>query len=201
MEILKGEIREKNRTHYPKTKRQQGKIPGVLYGATINNMLFEVGELELNKEINKIGEHGTIELEINNEKHKTLIKELQREPVTHKIVHIDLEAVNNDKVVQTEIPLVFTGEKLAAKNGGIIQKERSSVKVQGKFEEIPKSIEVNLSTMNIGQVYRVADLEIAREISIVDDLNTVIAAVSRYSTGGLPEEEDEDENNEVIEEK
>lgn len=199
MEILKGEIREKNRTHYPKTKRHQGKIPGVMYGAIVQNTLFEVGEMELNREINNIGEHGTIDLEINNQIHKTLIKEVQREPVTHRIIHIDLEEVNMGKVVQTEVPIVFTGENMVIKNGGILQKERSSVKVQGKYEEIPKSIEIDVSKMNLGKICRVADLEIANELSIVDDLDTVIAAVSRYKASAVPE--DEKEENDIIESK
>ncbi|MCY6958641.1 50S ribosomal protein L25 [Clostridium brassicae] len=192
MEILKGEIREKNTNHYPRSRRKQGKVPGILYGALVKNSLFEIGELELNREVNAVGEYGTLNLELNDAQHKALIKEVQRDPVTHRIVHIDLEEVSDNQIVQTEIPIIFKGEGLINKNGGIVQKEKSSIKVQGRHKEIPKSIKINLAEVGIGGVLRASDLEMAREISIVDNIDTVIAAISHYSVGAESEEEEKD---------
>ncbi|MCY6483553.1 50S ribosomal protein L25 [Clostridium aestuarii] len=194
MENLKCQLRNKNRSHYPKKKRLKGKIPGILYGKGMENILFEIGELELNKEIAIQGEHGTINLEINNHNHKALIKELQREAVNHNIVHIDLQEIDNKAKVHTEVPLIFTGENLVKKDGGIIQKEKNSVKVQGRYENIPKAIEVDISKMKVGDVCRVADLEISSEITFVDDIDTVILAISKYNTSALSEEEKEEVN-------
>ena len=52
--------------------------------------MFEVSELELNREVSNIGEHGVLNFSLDNEEKKALIKEVQRDPVTHKIIHIDL---------------------------------------------------------------------------------------------------------------
>ncbi|MFU0823622.1 50S ribosomal protein L25 [Clostridium sp.] len=183
METLKGIERTKTSLHSAKRDRRKGLVPGVLYGSKTRNMLFEIGELELNKKISKIGEHGAVNLKINNENYNALIKEIQKDAVTQKIIHIDLQELNEDNVIQTEVPLVFLGEGLS-KDGGIIQKEKSSIKVQGKYNRIPKSIHVDVSSMHIGDVYRISDLEISNEISFMEEPNTVLAVVSRASTSG-----------------
>ena len=61
-----------------KKARRNGKVPGVLYGNKINNLLFEVGELELCHEIAISGEHGVLEFNLDGENHSGLIKEVQK---------------------------------------------------------------------------------------------------------------------------
>ncbi|QGU94982.1 50S ribosomal protein L25 [Clostridium bovifaecis] len=184
MEILRCEKRVKDSLHSAKRERRKGLVPGILYGSEIGNMLFEIGELELNKEISRLGEHGAVNLEINNESHKALIKEIQKDPVTQKIVHIDLQEINENKIIQTEVPLIFSGEISSSNGGGIVQKEKNNIRVQGKYNKIPKSITVDVSNMRIGDVYRISDLEISNEISFIEDPSTVVAVVSRASTTG-----------------
>ena len=57
----------------------------------LSNTLFEIGEMELNEIISKHGQHGVINVELDGREHIALIKEVQREPVNHKIIHMDLE--------------------------------------------------------------------------------------------------------------
>jgi large subunit ribosomal protein L25 len=188
MEVLKCEERKKEVVHSGKKSRQKGLVPGILYGAQLGNVLFEIGELELNNEISKIGEHGAVRLLINNTEHMAIIKEIQKEPVTRKLIHIDLQEFDNNKIIETEVPIIFTGEDLATKNGGIVQKEKSSVKVQGKYNEIPKAFNINLSNMHLGNVLRLSDIELSSEITFAEDINTVLAVVSRTSVKGSTEE-------------
>lgn len=190
MESLKGELREKKTTHYQKSRRRKGKVPGVLYGAKVKNYLFEIGELELNRELNRVGEYGTLNIEIDNQQHKAMIKELQKDAVTHKVLHIDLEEVSDGQVVQTEIPILFEGEEWIAKGGGIVQKERSAIKVQGKINEIPKNITIDLPEIAAHRVCRVGDIELGKEISILDDINTVIASITKYNNMPTSSEEE-----------
>ncbi|MEA4826743.1 MAG: 50S ribosomal protein L25 [Clostridium sp.] len=188
METLKCDERIKNRNHSARKNRNMGKIPGVLYSSQLGNVLFEVGELELNREISKSGEHSAISVLVNNAEHKALIKEVQKEPVTQRIVHIDLQEIDEENIIQKEVPIVFTGEALASKNGGIVQKERNSIKVQGKYNLIPKSINIDVSNISNGNIFRIADIEIGNEITFLDDINTVLAVVNHPNLSTLPEE-------------
>ncbi len=158
--------------------RRQGKVPGILYGKKLNELVFEVGEIELCREISKNGEHGIVNLNLNGKEHKALIKDVQRDPVTHKIIHLDLEELDQNKKIISTVPIYYEGEGLLNKKGMVLQKEKDSIKVECTADNLPKYIKINIDGSNNGYVYRAGDLELASELSIIDDLNTVIAAVT-----------------------
>ena len=161
-----------------KKARRNGKVPGVLYGKKMNNLLFEVGELELCHEIAANGEHGVLEFNLDGEGHRGLIKEVQRDPVTNKIIHLDLEELKGKNKIISSVPIHYIGEEYLNKKGIVVQKEKDSVKVECSIEALPKYIDFNIGTGDVGSVYKFGDLEVASEISILDDLNSVIASIS-----------------------
>ena len=161
-----------------KKARKNGKVPGVLYGKAIKNLLFEVGELELAHEVARNGQHGVLEFSLDGENHKGLIKEIQKDPVTNKIIHLDLEEVRGNEKVISSVPIHYIGEEFLNKKGIVLQKEKDNVKVECSAEAIPKYIDFNVGTGTVGSVYKFGDLEVASEISILDDLNSVIASIS-----------------------
>ena len=177
-----------------KKARRNGKIPGVLYGKQMKNMLFEVGELELGHEVISVGEHGVINVSLEGKERKALIKEVQRDPVSNKIIHLDLEELSGKSSITSNIPIHYVGEEYINKRGTVLQKEKDSVKVQCPIESIPKYIDINIGDGMVGKVYKFGDLEVASEISILDDLNSVIASVS-YERKTVAEN-----NEEIIEE-
>lgn len=187
-------LKERNlgKGHNTKRERREGLVPGVIYGKQINNLLFEVGALELAKEISSVGDHGMINYTMNGNEEKALIKEVQRDPVSHKIIHIDLEEISGNEEIQSEVPIQFVGEEWLNGRGAVLQKEKMVVKVNCKADELPKSVKIDVSHGNLGDLYRFADLELGSEISIVDDLEGVIASVSneRKLVSDLKAEED-----------
>ena len=194
MEKLEVKEREKKARHSARKDRREGKVPGILYGKNLKNLMFEVGELELNSQINRVGEHGVLDISINGDNHNVLIKEIQREPVNHKIIHIDFEELYENSRVLTEVPIKFLGENFINKNGDVLQKEKSSIKLQCIASKIPKSIEVDVSNLIAGDSYRVADIEFAEEISIIDALSLVIATVTKVKKYDEDTEETEKGN-------
>ncbi|ERI90784.1 ribosomal protein L25, Ctc-form [Clostridiales bacterium oral taxon 876 str. F0540] len=194
MEILNAVKREKRTAHEARKERRNGRIPGILYGKNISNMLFEIGEIELTKELSKNGEHGVISIDIDGTEHTVLIKEVQKDPINRRFMHIDLEELSSDTIVTTEVPLTFAGEDNVTRNGAILQKERNKVKVQCKGGNIPKSINVDVSNLGLGDTYRISDIEFSSEISFVDDANTVIAAVIDANTNTIVKDTPEVEN-------
>ena len=153
-----------------KKSRKHGKVPGVLYGKTIKNLAFEVGEIELAHEIGINGQHGVLEFSLDGENHKDAVK--------NKIIHLDLEEVRGNEKVISSVPIHYIGEEFLNKKGIVLQKEKDNVKVECSAEAIPKYIDFNVGTGTVGSVYKFGDLEVASEISILDDLNSVIASIS-----------------------
>ncbi|MPQ44233.1 50S ribosomal protein L25 [Clostridium tarantellae] len=178
MENLKVQSRCKKISHEARKCRKKGMVPGVLYGKNINNLLFEISELELNSAISREGEHGVVNVDFGGENYDTLIKEVQRDPVNRKIIHIDLEKIEANKKITSSVPIHYIGEDLINRNGTILQKDRDSVKVQCEISELPKYINIDVTSVNVGDQIRVSDVEFAKELFVVDDLNTVLASVS-----------------------
>ncbi|MBU5590818.1 50S ribosomal protein L25 [Clostridium sp. MSJ-4] len=181
MEILKINKRGNNRENKGNKLRRSGRVPGIIYGKNKYSFMFEVGELELERNISKYGSHGIVNIDFEGEEQKAIIKEVQKDPITHKILHIDLEAINKDKYVQTEVPIAFRNEEEILRRGGVVQKERDRIKVKCKPEHIPHCIEIDLKADEIGTVLRMEDVEFAEEIINLEDINTVIASISYVS--------------------
>lgn len=185
--------RSNNTAHAAKKVRKKGKIPGVLYGKKLGNLMFEIGEMDFVKEVETSGQHGVINFDIEGYNGTALIKEIQKDPLTHKSMHIDLEEVYNDKEVITEVPIKYHGKDFLEKKGIVLQTQKDYVKISGKPECLPKFIDLDVSKARIGSVYTLADLEVASEISIVDELQSVCASVvnEQFITSGSEKDNSE----------
>lgn len=178
MENLNIESRNKHGRSVSRRERRSGKIPGVLYSKNVGNIMFDVDEAELNNRINITGQYGFLNVALNGENHKALIKEIQREPVTHKLTHIDLEDLNGSDKIVSDIPVIFEGENAIKSKGCVTQKFKNSIKVRCAGDNLPCNVTYDISSMTSGDNLRVCDFEFSKEITVVDDLNTVLLSVS-----------------------
>ena len=198
MEQISLSKRDNNCAHSAKKERNKGMIPGVIYGKKLGNLLFEVGQLELNKELSMTGEHGVLNYDLDGHSGTAVIKEVQKDAVSHEIIHIDLEDVYESDTIKAEVPLKFVGKDFLNTKGVVIQAQRDSVKVECKPEDLPSAIELNVTNAKPGMTYKMADLEVASEISIVDDLSTVLASTMYNSKVIGVEDNDEESVAEIV---
>jgi large subunit ribosomal protein L25 len=192
MEEINANIRKRKSNHDVRRERRKGFVPGVLYGRNIKNILFEVGSMELSKDIARNGEHGIIEVNLNGEKHKTVIKEIQKDFVSHKILHIDLQELSQNTKIDIEVPINFSGTENISKNNEILQKTKSKIKIRCEAENIPSNVKLDVSKFKLGECIRIRDVEVSSEISIIDDLNAVVASLTVPTAANIPDEIDEE---------
>ncbi|QQA13136.1 50S ribosomal protein L25 [Clostridium perfringens] len=178
MENLQVNQREKKTRHSSRQCRRKGLVPGVLYGKGINNFLFEIGELELNHALSVTGEHGLLNINSQEGSLNTLIKEVQRDPVTRRVLHIDLEKVEGNEEIETVVPINYVGEEYINKLDAVLQKNIDSIKVKCSPSNIPKGVNLNVGRAKPGDQFKIADVEFGNEITVVDDLNSIVASVS-----------------------
>ncbi|EPB8191291.1 50S ribosomal protein L25 [Clostridium perfringens] len=178
MENLQVNQREKKTRHSSRQCRRKGLVPGVIYGKGINNFLFEIGELELNHALSVTGEHGLLSINSQEGSLNTLIKEVQRDPVTRRVLHIDLEKVEGNEEIETAVPINYVGEEYINKLDAVLQKNLDSIKVKCSPSNIPKGVNLNVGRAKPGDQFKIADLEFGNEITVVDDLNSIVASVS-----------------------
>ncbi|WP_096516548.1 50S ribosomal protein L25 [Clostridium perfringens] len=178
MENLQINQREKKTRHSSRQCRRKGLVPGVLYGKGINNFLFEIGELELNHALSVTGEHGLLNINSQEGSLNTLIKEVQRDPVTRRVLHIDLEKVEGNEEIETVVSINYVGEEYINKLDAVLQKNIDSIKVKCSPSNIPKGVNLNVGRAKPGDQFKIADVEFGNEITVVDDLNSIVASVS-----------------------
>ena len=178
MENLQVNQREKKTRHSSRQCRRKGLVPGVIYGKGINNFLFEIGELELNHALSVTGEHGLLSINSQEGSLNTLIKEVQRDPVTRRVLRIDLEKVEGNEEIETAVPINYVGEEYINKLDAVLQKNLDSIKVKCSPSNIPKGVNLNVGRAKPGDQFKIADVEFGNEITVVDDLNSIVASVS-----------------------
>ncbi|MFA6183700.1 MAG: 50S ribosomal protein L25 [Parcubacteria group bacterium] len=180
------------------SKRINGEIPAVLYGQGKENINIWVNALAFGKVFDEAGENTVVALEIQGgEKENVLIYDFQSNPLSGKITHIDLLRVNMKEEVETEIPLVFVGEAPAVKElGGTLVKVLDEVEVRCLPGNMPHELTVDLTKLvSFEDKITVGDLVVSADVEILDNPETMIAAVSAPRS-----EEELAELNEKVEE-
>jgi large subunit ribosomal protein L25 len=161
--------------------RADGKIPGVVYGHGIDPIPVAVDARSLRGALSgEAGLNALLNLEIGGEKHLALAKTLQRHPVKGVVTHVDFQVVGRDEVMTVEVPVNLVGEaKDVVNSDGVVAQELFSLTVQAKPGDIPNAIDVDISSLEIGQTIRVADLTLpAGSSTDVDPDHAVVVGQS-----------------------
>lgn len=179
MDILNLSNRDKKLSNNAKKSRRDGNIPGILFDNKSKQYIFNVKEVEFNRIISNNRCNNLLTLLINGKEKRALIKNIQRDVISKKILHIDLEEIKQDEKKSYIVPINFIGETTLKDKGLILKKEIGGVKVKCLEENLPNYINLDLSFGLNGYSYRVGDLEFESEITIENDLDKVIAILTR----------------------
>lgn len=175
--------------------RAQGKVPGVVYGPEIKSARVAVDWRELRAALTTDkGLNAVINLEVDGDRHLTIVKELQRHPVRRDVLHVDFLVVEADKPVHAEVPIVLEGEasKVVAERG-VVEQAMGHITVLAKPAAIPGQLPVDISDLEIGQTITVDDLVFPPGVSVdVDpDYPVVTASITRAVEAEVEAEEEE----------
>jgi large subunit ribosomal protein L25 len=164
--------------------RQKGQIPAVLYGPGTESVLLSVNISDIDRILKK-GRIGQVLLNLvipNNGETSTktvMVKELQHHPVSRNYLHIDFYEVAMDRKIMVNIPVTTTGKAKGVENGGILQIIRRELEVQCFPLDVPESIEIDISDLDIGDSIHLGDIARQSKIEFLDDENfTVVTVVS-----------------------
>lgn len=165
-----------------KRLRKEGKVVGNIYGADISPTKIVLDKKEMDNLLSHGGEHHTIEVNVEGTTYNAIVREIQKCHITNNILHVDFECFNGDKIINAEVPVNYVNEFIASKNGAVIQKEKSSIKVRCKASKIPDKIDLVIKEQMLGHAIRIADMEIGDEITILDSLESVVASINFAKT-------------------
>lgn len=174
----------KTRTDFGKrTKaiKNQGIIPGVVYGPGVKNVSVQVEEKEFVKVFRKAGESSLIELSIEGEKEKkpVLVHEIQKDPLSDSIIHVDFFQASLKEEVEVAIPLIFEGVAPAEKDlGGTLNKNISEIEVKALPQNLPHEIKVNIDGLKTFEDHiLVKDLVVPKDVEVLKKPDEIVASV------------------------
>ena len=196
-ERVKLEVRERETrgTRPSRRLRQQGLIPGVLYGQGKAPHAICVPERELRRVFTGAGGlHAILDvvLEGQTTPHHAVLKEYQQDPIRGRLTHVDFHEVRLDRPIQAQVAVQLVGEPAGVKEGGVLSQVNREVNVEALPMEIPEHLELDVSGMAIGDSLRVADLNAIEGVTFLDDAETVLANVTLPTQIVEPEEEVEE---------
>ncbi len=175
--------------------RTGGLIPGVLYGDGKKAHPFAVEERELRRALTgQHGHHAILDVVFDGQKtaHHAVLKDFQLDPVRPRLLHIDLHEVRLDQVIQSQVAVDTVGESPGVKEGGVLTIVLREVNVEALPMEVPDRLELDISSMTIGDSLRISDLAVPESVKLLDDPESVVATVTPPTRVEEPEEAEEE---------
>ena len=189
-EVLSGKIREKTGKVATKEVRRNGEIPAVLYGLK-DNLSFSVCPDNLKDILTAKGQNALIDLNLEgNKKRKVILKEFQSHPLKERWVHVDFLEVDVTKTVKVSVDVHLIGKSAGEKMGGLVNQVLKSIHVECLPVDIPQSVDLDVTDVELGQVLHVSDLSLPDKVKILHQPNEVILSVHLEK---VKEEKTEDE--------
>jgi len=177
--VLEAEQRPLSTKGEIKTMRRSGRIPGVAYGDNDKPVTLTVDEKSVQTILKSPGgRNALLNLKIGGASHPVLIKEIQRHPITRALWHVDFQRISLKKKIETKVPIHVKGEAPGVKvGGGVLEHLVREVRVRCLPTEIPASIDVDISNLQINQGIRAKELPLPKNVEILMDAESVIVHV------------------------
>lgn len=179
---IKAILREERGTSKSRALRREKFVPAVAYGKDANYVIkIERKELKYLRQ-HHFSENVIINLEISNHKKSevitVLLKDYQLNPVTEEIIHLDFIKVSMKEKIAVEVPIEIKGEAAGVKSGGSLERVLWNIKVECLPKDIPESIVVDVSNLNIGDSIHVEDLSQIEGVEFLTEPKEVVVNVA-----------------------
>ncbi len=172
---LKGEARVIGNKQSLKQIRRNEQVPCVIYGNNVENVNFSLNEKEL-KKITHTPKSYIVDIEVEGKTYQCVFHAIQYHPVTDNALHADFLAINPEKPVVIDVPVVITGNSEGVKQGGKLMVSSRKLKVSAPLDKLPDTLEVDITTLGLGKTIVAGDL-CYEGINIVSPKATIICAV------------------------
>lgn len=158
--------------------RAEGKIPAVVYGPEIAPFSIALQEKQFRTAMKNATSSSIIVLNVDGKENKVILREIQRDPITSRVTHLDFHAISMTKPINISVPIKFHGTPTGVKNdGGIMQTTLRELDISCLPGDIPDHIDIDVTELAIGESFHVKDLDI-RNVSILTELGRTIVVIS-----------------------
>jgi len=158
--------------------RAQGLVPAVLYGHGMAPRSLVVRGQDLLHLFHASGGGSVIvDLDVDGDVHLALLRDVQRDHLHGRYIHVDFLAVDRDEKVRMLAEVRETGEAHGVKEGGVVEHHLREIEIECVPGDVPESIEIDITALDIGDLLRVADITPPRGVTLLTDPDTPVISV------------------------
>ena len=174
-------------------------VPAVLYGDGQSTPLSVPGKI-VDYTLHHLGDNALYDIELGAGTSTARIVDVQRNPVTGRLVHVDFAPVNMRERIEVTVPLHVVGESPGAEEGGVLQQVAYEVQVESLPGEIPQEVTIDVSNLGMGENLTVGDVILPEGVTLISDPEEVSVTVTApteiteedLEAAGVVEEEPEE---------
>ncbi|MFJ7748057.1 50S ribosomal protein L25/general stress protein Ctc [Peribacillus sp. NPDC097295] len=181
--------------------RESGEIPAVVYGNHNGSTAISVNNADFQKTIKEVGRNGIISLDLEGTKHQVMLSDYQKDPLKNFIFHADFLIVDMSAELQAQVRINLVGTSKGVKDGGVLQQSLHEVTVSARPDDIPESIDVDVTELQVGDSIYISDIQKNQKVSLDNSGEEVIASVlpprqeeeistGEQQDGGIPENQE-----------
>ena len=178
--------------------RASDRIPAVVYGHKVKNILLDIDYKDFQKVLREAGESSLISLKIDGDKEEraVLVHDIQKDPVSDQFIHVDFFQTSLTEEVEVKVPLILEGTSLAVKDlGGTLVKNISELEVKALAKNLPHEIKVFIDSLNT-----LEDRILVKDLVLPEGVKTTLKPEEIVVSVAAPEKVEEELAKELKEE-
>src|ERR671914_1950654 len=171
--------REERGKNAARRLRASGMVPAVLYGdGDGQSKPLSVPSKIVDYTLHHLGDNALYDIDIGAGGSTARIVDVQRDPVTGRLIHVDFAPVNMQERIEVTVPLHVDGEAPGAEEGGVLQQVAYEVRIESLPGDIPQELTLDVSTLGMGENLTLADLTLPEGVTLISDPEEVAVTVT-----------------------
>jgi len=177
-QVLELSKREKSGSAYANQLRRAGEVPGVFYFHGEQALPFTVAQKKLQTALSQKSTLIDVKFK-DGEERKCIVRDIQYDPLTHAILHVDFMGILLSEKISVSVPLRLNGTAVGVKtDGGILQQLMREIEIECLPTDIPETIDLDVTELKIGDSLHLTDI-VADRFKVLGDLNRAVVSVSQ----------------------
>jgi large subunit ribosomal protein L25 len=176
---LQAREREERGKNAARRLRASGMVPAVLYGdGDGQSTPLSVPGKIVDYTLHHLGDNALYDIDLGTGGSTARIVDVQREPVTGRLIHVDFAPVDMQERIEVTVPLHVVGESPGAEEGGVLQQVAYEVRIESLPGDIPQELTLDVSTLGMGENLTLADLMLPEGVTLISDPEEVAVTVT-----------------------
>ncbi|MRI83384.1 MAG: 50S ribosomal protein L25 [Nitratiruptor sp.] len=174
--MLEGIVRESTGKRNAKRLRRDGYLIANIYGKGLENIhaAFKKGDfIRTVRHKEKLA----FPIKVGEKQMDVVVQEYQKDPVTYDLIHVDLMVAQPGVVTYYMVPIKLVGTPIGLKNKGVLVTSKRRIKVKGAIENIPDSITLDVSNLDVGDTILIRDIELPEGVEHMTPPHVAVVGV------------------------